>query len=108
MAPKATEDEDTAVTEKAPVTVDVAVQTDDVDEIEINIAGTRIHLPARIEDWPAEATSLIAQGEFYGAIKVAMRPVELTRFQRLRLTLASVLDVWNAYAKAAGLGSAGE
>jgi hypothetical protein len=95
-------------TDAKPAAVSVNVLADELDEIEIDLSGTKVHLPARIDDWPAEATEHLSEGRVYAAIKAAMRPAELTAFNRLRLTLTQVGEVFTAYAKAAGLTSSGE
>lgn len=88
--------------------VDVDIQTDEIDEIALKIGRLLVHIPAKVEDWPAFALQHAANGEIYPALVGAMRPGEVRAFERLRLTTDQILAVWQAFSKKAGLGSAGE
>gem|GEM_PF-6485813 len=88
--------------------VDVDIQVGDIDEIALKIGSLTIHLPARVEDWPASALQHAADGAIYPALVGAMRPSEVKAFERLRLTTPQVLEVWGAFSRTAGLGSTGE
>lgn len=88
--------------------VDVDIQAEEIDEIALKIGALVIHIPAKVEDWPAVALQHAANGEIYPAITGAMRPGEVRAFDRLRLTTDQILAVWQAFSKKAGLGSAGE
>lgn len=88
--------------------VDVAIETDKIDQIEIAIGGLKFHFPARMEDWPADATDLFRDDQYNRAVQELLPPAELARFKKLRLTNGQVGSVLVALFSASGLGSTGE
>lgn len=108
MTGKKSIEHDTADEPQKAHTVSVDIQAEEIDVIELQIGGTKIHLPAALEDWTAESANLLAEGRIVAGIREQVTPHERPAYDRLRLTVKQVTALWRAFSEAAGLSKPGE
>lgn len=87
--------------------VDIAIETDEVDELELDIKGQKFIVPASLTDWNMEAQHYFREGEIYAAWRDQLG-ADLPRFAKLGLKKEQFVAVMQGLTAALGLGGTGE